>query len=429
MNLQSEASAPPASPCADRLSHKPKGVSFMPAPANLPLFLGMIRTIYPLFHWRYDQGGAMLSAEKSTPLSRANVFTQFGFSAALLPWAAAPSPLPVLLDTGLGLLWIAAAEQKTAHIHLLGPSFTGSRSVLEIIRSLEGLSLPLQMRRSLEKNLQDVPLIPSSSLSHLAVMFHYALNEEALSPVQVKTLSSLPLSPAEDVSLIFAEHRGVWAAERQFLQMIREGNPAYQKALERSMVLSSGVRSQLKSHLRSAKNNLHVLLTLCSRAAIEGGLSPSVSYSLNDLYAARIEESKSLSELTGLSSLLLQDYVGRVAQSKRSQGISASVLHTCHYISDHLHEPLTLPDLARRAGYSPAYFSRLFTREIGISLSAYIRAERMKKARLLLTDSALSLEDIQSEIGISSRSQFFKDFKDYSGLSPRRYREKGPDFR
>ena len=67
---------------------------------------------------------------------------------------------------------------------------------------------------------------------------------------------------------------------KEFLE-IREGNPDYRRALGKSMTLSSGMKVELGDTLRANKNNLLVLLTLCSRAAIEGGLNPSTAYTLS----------------------------------------------------------------------------------------------------------------------------------------------------
>ena len=94
-------------------------------------------------------------------------------------------------------------------------------------------------------------------------------------------------SGPDELNLISEEHRGVWTAEQALLKMFRDGNPDYKKALERSTSLSSGIKSDTGDSVRQQKNNLLVLLTLCSRASIEGGLNPSVAYTLNDLYAVR----------------------------------------------------------------------------------------------------------------------------------------------
>lgn len=104
----------------------------------------------------------------------------------------------------------------------------------------------------------------------------------------------------DELTLVADEHPGIWMAEQTFLSMIREGNPDYRRALGKSMTLSSGMKVELGDMLRANKNNLLVLLTLCSRAAIEGGLNPSTAYTLNDYYGKLIEECKTTADTNNL---------------------------------------------------------------------------------------------------------------------------------
>lgn len=131
-------------------------------------------------------------------------------------------------------------------------------------------------------------------------------------------------------------------AEQTFLSMIREGNPEYKKALAKSMTLSSGIKAEIGDSLRMSKNNLLVLLTLCSRAAIDGGLNPSIAYTLNDYYAGRIEECKTTADTTNLSREFLDDYVHRVRAAKETNSHSRQIQNICDYISLHIREPLSI---------------------------------------------------------------------------------------
>ena len=70
------------------------------------------------------------------------------------------------------------------------------------------------------------------------------------------------------------------------------------------------------------------------------------------------------------------------------QGSLASHNHaverTIQIMRAHLREPLTLADLASAAYLSPAYFNRIFRRQIGIPPVEYLSALRLQTARRLL---------------------------------------------
>ena len=50
------------------------------------------------------------------------------------------------------------------------------------------------------------------------------------------------------------------------------------------------------------------------------------------------------------------------------------------YIDDHIREKITLGELARLAGYSPFYFSRLFSESMGMPVTGYIRIRKLQYA-------------------------------------------------
>ena len=132
--------------------------------------------------------------------------------------------------------------------------------------------------------------------------------------------------------------------------MFRDGNPDYKKALERSTSLSSGIKSDTGDSVRQQKNNLLVLLTLCSRASIEGGLNPSVAYTLNDLYAGQIEDCRTTSALSALARKIMEDFVQKVQHAKADNGISPQIQAVCDYITMHPKEKFPLLILQNAQG-------------------------------------------------------------------------------
>jgi AraC family transcriptional regulator len=94
----------------------------------------------------------------------------------------------------------------------------------------------------------------------------------------------------------------------------------------------------------------------------------------------------------------------------------------------HLHELLTLEDLASVACLSPSHFTRVFRRLIGIPPGEFLAALRFQMARRLLLTTPLSVTDICFEVGYTSTGSFTTRFTQRVGLSPRMLRQRAHSF-
>jgi len=111
-----------------------------------------------------------------------------------------------------------------------------------------------------------------------------------------------------------------------------------------------------------------------------------------------------------------------LADQTRAVERAIQIMHT------HLHEALTLEDLAEAACFSPYYFHRVFRRQIGIPPGEFLSALRFQAARRLLLTTPLSVTDICFEVGYSSAGSFTSRFTHLVGLSPRLLRQRASAF-
>nr|MCR4839156.1 AraC family transcriptional regulator [Eubacterium sp.] len=93
------------------------------------------------------------------------------------------------------------------------------------------------------------------------------------------------------------------------------------------------------------------------------------------------------------------------------------------YIYDNLHQPLTVRELAEKAGLSTSYFSRLFVKETGMNVNQFINDAKIRTAQNMLRFSDFPILDISLSLGFSSQSAFTSTFKKVTGLSPKAYRD------
>ena len=87
-------------------------------------------------------------------------------------------------------------------------------------------------------------------------------------------------------------------------------------------------------------------------------------------------------------------------------------------------EPLALADLARRTGYSPAHFQRVFTRHTGLSPAAFARALRAERARTILAGAA-RVTDAIYDAGYSAPSRFYDEQAGRLGMTASAWKNGG----
>ena len=89
----------------------------------------------------------------------------------------------------------------------------------------------------------------------------------------------------------------------------------------------------------------------------------------------------------------------------------------------HIRERITIEDLADVFGVSASYLSRLFKKETGISVSEYIREQKIHVAKNLLRFSDYPMIDIANRLSFSSQSHFIQQFREAVGVTPKKYRD------
>lgn len=93
------------------------------------------------------------------------------------------------------------------------------------------------------------------------------------------------------------------------------------------------------------------------------------------------------------------------------------------YLQEHFAENLPLSAMAAMVHLSAGYLSREFKRTAGCTISAYINALRIGRAKELLEDGSMKNADIAQAVGIEDPVYFSRVFKKTTGLRPSEYRD------
>lgn len=180
---------------------------------------------------------------------------------------------------------------------------------------------------------------------------------------------------------------------------------------------------------RSYRNLGICAITLASRAAIRGGVSPELAFSLCDSYIMEIEQIKDLYALEPLVERAKTNFCTMVKELKEQKqaGMRQKLAHPLverakSYIFSHLHGKITLREVADYLLVNPNYLSDLFKKSENIPFSTFVTTEKLKLVKNMLIYSSYSYIDIASYLGFTSQSYLGKQFKEYTGMTLREYR-------
>ena len=130
-----------------------------------------------------------------------------------------------------------------------------------------------------------------------------------------------------------------------------------------------------------------------------------------------------MQEVQKLHHEMVLDYAEKMQKIRRSDTTSKHINLCKEYIYSHIKERLTIEELADKLGVSASYLSRLFKKETGYSVSAYIREQKIEMAKNLLRYSDSTLIDIANHLAFSSQSHFIQQFHELVGMTPKKYRD------
>ena len=100
----------------------------------------------------------------------------------------------------------------------------------------------------------------------------------------------------------------------------------------------------------------------------------------------------------------------------------AIVRELLHWIETNLSKPLSIDDIANRAGYSKWHLQRMFKDITGHAMGAYLRARRLTRSAHDLRSTNRSILDIALHYCFDSQQTFTRAFKTQFDRTPAQYR-------
>ncbi|MBP3617534.1 MAG: helix-turn-helix transcriptional regulator [Lachnospiraceae bacterium] len=210
--------------------------------------------------------------------------------------------------------------------------------------------------------------------------------------------------------------------EIEFYQTIKMGNVEEAMQLLRPFN-SDGMGVLSEDKLRNLKYHLIISIAFITRYCIEGGMEMEEAYNRSDIYIRRLDGFTKEEEIESLHMELVEAYAKRMRSIRKKTMYSKAIILCLEYIYANLHTKITLEVLAEQAKLSPTYLSKLFHKEVGVSVSQYITQKRIEAAEKMLRYTEFSSAEIANCLCFCSESHFIATFKRYVKVTPREYRE------
>lgn len=399
---------------------------------RITFFSELLTCSHNIFYWCYDPELNMLNADTPEASVYDALLAVNGCKEYLMACLKKENETnPMVLSDTMGLIWIAVPEYAGEHltrVHVIGPVFISDVSANTLERQLSEKGYSVKVKNTFLKLLHKLPVLSVTTFFQYGQMLYYTITGEKLSlsgfhfqlpPSENKSLKDLPVKMRSA-----RESHGTWAAEQEVYRMVAEGNLDYQETWDKLSVTGSYSMFSLGDPLRQAKDLGLTFTVLTSRAAMWGGLSPELAYTLSDYYIQSLETSSSIPQIHEIIKSMYQDYVTRVHDMKQNTHISRQIQDSCNYIQIHSAEKLRIADIAAQVGYAEYYFSKKFKKEMGISVKDYIKKVKVERAKIMLRSETMSIQEISEELSFGTQSYFAETFHKFTGLTPGEYRNK-----
>ena len=94
-----------------------------------------------------------------------------------------------------------------------------------------------------------------------------------------------------------------------------------------------------------------------------------------------------------------------------------------NYIRDHFMEPIALEDISTQVFMTPQSFCRFFKKSTNKTFTAFLNEYRINHATKLLSETDDDIKSICYESGFNNLSNFFRNFRRITQLTPNAYRD------
>ena len=316
---------------------------------------------------------------------------------------------------------------------IIGPTRLVSNTLQELHDMAFMADVPAEKVNEFITGMKAIVGLPLERLLQMLCLLSYLINNEKISidNIEIHNDSQEELSKnlvAQQSELPSSEepvYRKVtnnFSFENTMLDIVAKGDIfSLSEWLQNPPAAQSGLLAD--TPLRHLKNMLIATVTLISRSAIRGGMDPNDAIKMAESYIYKTELLNTAEDIINLQYFAVKSFTERVNNLKFGENPSKLVTDVANYIQHNLSKTITAEDIANALFISRPHLSKKFKQEAGISITEFIRNQKIKEAKRLLKYTDKSLLAISGYLGFSSQSHFTHTFKKVTGLNPKEFRE------
>ena len=183
-------------------------------------------------------------------------------------------------------------------------------------------------------------------------------------------------------------------------------------------------RSSDRFSIGEADRALQEFVILLNDLSLELGVAPEVLPLTGEYPLRAIGISTDFANLEQFEQLLngiLDYFSGQIRKSQMTnQPFEVRDIKT--YIDNHYFEDIKISMFSDKYFLSREYLMKLFKQQFGFGIHEYVQKVRMDKAKELLDDPSLKIQDISEMLGYKDKNYFSKAVRNYYSVSPTEYR-------
>jgi len=194
----------------------------------------------------------------------------------------------------------------------------------------------------------------------------------------------------------------------------------YEKSFSQSRVIVVSGYDEFEYVQRALRAGAHDYIL---KPIDEDELIPTIKSALDTSKRIREEEK----ERHELRNRLRRAYTERVNKRTPHHSVSCPdprLQQALEAIQTRFQEPLSAELLADEVGMSRAYFSELFSQELGITFGEQLTRTRIEVAKQLLDDTWMRVYEVSQAVGYPNPNYFARLFRERVGVLPSSYRSR-----
>jgi len=139
---------------------------------------------------------------------------------------------------------------------------------------------------------------------------------------------------------------------------------------------------------------------------------------------ACISSLKYVHNVNSLKLLLLKYTYECIKTSKENAPFASNpeIARVVEYVNKNLDKEISLDSAARYICMNSSYFSRFFKNKTGENFVDFLSRVRIERAKQLILDTNLTIDEISQKVGYVNKSYFSRVFKKMTGMAPGQFR-------